>query len=136
MELDYIIQQEYKLLLKSGMFWEFFPNFSGKWEEDKEEFIQFYNHRESLKQKKIMENREFTFGEKLVGLTFNPSGDEKVQKAKELCAALADLLNESYNNPMPPKEEHRPLYELLFQKAIGDILDAQMNAVKVLTFKY
>ena len=52
MELDYIIQEEYKLLLKSGMFWEFFPNFSGKWEEDKEEYIQFYNHRESLKQKK------------------------------------------------------------------------------------
>ena len=83
-----------------------------------------------------MENREFTFGEKLVGLTFNPSGGEKVQKAEELCADLANLLNGSYNNPMPPNEEHRPLYELLFQKAIGDIIDAQMNVVKVLTFKY
>jgi hypothetical protein len=42
-----------------------------------------------------MENlpeREMTFGEKLVGLTFNPSGDAKVQRAKELCAELADLV--------------------------------------------
>ena len=38
--------------------------------------------------------RELTFGEKLVGLTFNPSGDEKVLKAKQLCAELADLMHE------------------------------------------
>jgi hypothetical protein len=77
-----------------------------------------------------MEPREMTFGEKLVGLTFNPSGDEKVQRAKELCAELADLL--TYNNP----NNERHLYKILFDKAIGDILDAQMNVVKVLTFKY
>ncbi len=79
----------------------------------------------------IMDERELTFGEKLVGLTFNPSGDEKVQRAKELCAELADLLNENAD----PNIE-RPLCRLLFDKAIGDILDAQMNVVKVLTFKY
>jgi hypothetical protein len=76
-------------------------------------------------------HREMTFGEKLVGLTFNPSGDEKVQRAKELCAELADLLNDNAD----PRTE-RPLYRLLFDKTIGDILDAQMNVVKVLTFKY
>lgn len=78
-----------------------------------------------------MESRELTFGEKLVGLTFNPSGDEKVQRAKELCAELADLLNDNAD----PREE-RPLCRLLFDKTIGDILDAQMNVVKVLTFQY
>jgi len=77
------------------------------------------------------ENRGLTFGEKLVGLTFNPSGDEKVTRAKQLCAELADLLNENAD----PNIE-RPLCRLLFDKAIGDILDAQMNVVKVLTFKY
>lgn len=81
--------------------------------------------------KEKMESRELTFGEKLVGLTFNPSGDEKVQRAKELCAELADLLNQNAD----PNSE-RPLCRLLFDKAIGDILDAQMNVVKVLTFKY
>lgn len=84
-----------------------------------------------IKIKEKMESRELTFGEKLVGLTFNPSGDEKVQRAKELCAELADLLNQNAD----PNSE-RPLCRLLFDKAIGDILDAQMNVVKVLTFKY
>lgn len=36
--------------------------------------------------------RELSFGERLVGLTFNPSNDPKVQRAKEICAELADLL--------------------------------------------
>lgn len=75
--------------------------------------------------------RELTFGEKLVGLTFNPSGDPNVQRAKELCAELADLLNQNADSYV-----ERPLCRLLFDKAIGDILDAQMNVVKVLTFKY
>jgi hypothetical protein len=30
--------------------------------------------------------------EKLVGLSFNPSGDEKVNKVKQLCAELMDVL--------------------------------------------
>ena len=67
----------------------------------------------------------------MVGLTFNPSGDKNITKVKELCAELADLLNQ---NADPSSE--RPLCKLLFDKAIGDILDAQMNIVKVLTFKY
>jgi hypothetical protein len=78
-----------------------------------------------------MEDRELTFGEKLVGLTFNPSGDINVQKAKELCAELADLLR---NNILAGEQSE--LYKLLSEKALVDILDAQMNVVKVLTFKY
>jgi hypothetical protein len=42
-----------------------------------------------------MENRGLTFGEKLVGLNFNPSSNLKVQRVKELCAELADILEES-----------------------------------------
>jgi len=78
-----------------------------------------------------MESRELTFGEKLVGLTFNPSGDAKVQRAKELCAELADLINEDYIN-----EEFTVLKNQLYNHTIGEILNAQMNAVKVLTLKY
>jgi len=77
------------------------------------------------------EEKVLSFGQKLVGLTFNPSGDEKVQRAKELCAELADLL---FQNTQP--EHPASLNQLLINKAIGDILDAQMNVVKVLTFKY
>ena len=73
---------------------------------------------------------ELSFGEKLVGLTFNPSGDPKVNRAKELCAELADLLHEDASSG-----EQSALYRLLVEKATGDILNAQMNVVKVLTLK-
>lgn len=78
------------------------------------------------------ENRELTFGEKLVGLTFNPSGDEKVQRAKEICAELADLVYEDLAN----EEVISHLKSQLYEHAIGEILNAQMNVVKVLTLKY
>jgi len=84
-----------------------------------------------------------TIGEQLVGVNFNPSQDAKVAKAKQLCAELADLMNESYHNPYEKGDEekgHAPgfrdaLYETLFQHAMGEILNAQMNVVKVLTFR-
>ena len=74
---------------------------------------------------------QLTFGEKLVGLTFNPSNDDKVAKAKMLCADLADLLNDEMQS-----RETSKLSETLFTNAIGEILNAQMNVVKVLTLKY
>lgn len=93
--------------------------------------------------KKTMAKETFTFGEKLVGLTFNPSGDEKVQRAKELCAELADLVNQDYENPYQEGDIEKgiapgyrdQLKETLFQHTIGEILNAQMNVVKLLTFR-
>ena len=38
--------------------------------------------------------RELTFGEKAVGLTFNPSNHEQVQAIKEAFAKAIDLLND------------------------------------------
>ena len=74
---------------------------------------------------------QLTFGEKLVGLTFNPSNDDKVSKAKRLCAELADLL---YNNQYNQETTH--LKSMLEKNAYCEILNAQMNVVKVLTLKY
>ena len=79
-----------------------------------------------------MDERELTFGEKLVGATFNPSGDDKVAKAKQLCAELADLLHDDFSN----KAAHSSLGATLAEHAIGEILNAQMSVVKVLTLKY
>jgi hypothetical protein len=74
-----------------------------------------------------------TFGQKLVGITFNPSNDDKVGKAKKLCADLADLLREeTYGS----NNEISELQSRLYNHAIGEILNAQMNVVKVLTLKY
>lgn len=78
--------------------------------------------------------KELSFGEKLVGLTFNPSGDDKVSKAKRLCADLANLLME---NCSPEKDEWSDYVKRMHRDhAAMSILDAQMNVVKVLTLKY
>lgn len=78
-----------------------------------------------------LDGRAMTFGEKLVGLQFNPSNDDKVGKAKVLCAALADLLHDDHKG-----DDATDLYDELYHHAIGEILNAQMNVVKVLTLKY
>jgi hypothetical protein len=75
--------------------------------------------------------REMTFGEKLVGLNFNPSNDDKVSKAKKLCADLADLLHEDQRS-----SETSELKNILLPATYAEILNAQMNVVKVLTLKY
>lgn len=72
-----------------------------------------------------------TFGEKLVGIQFNPAADDKVAKAKRLCADLADLLYNDHKG-----ESVSDLYDNLYHHAIGEILNAQMTVVKVLTLKY
>lgn len=74
---------------------------------------------------------QLTFGEKLVGLTFNPSNDDKVSRAKKLCAELMDLVNEGRGN-----REATQLESYLYPHTIGEILNAQMNVVKLLTLKY
>lgn len=76
--------------------------------------------------------RDMTFGERLVGITFNPAGDDNVAKAKRLCADLADLVEEHRNRP----QESTQLEGQLYNHAIGEILNAQMNVVKLLTLKY
>ncbi len=67
------------------------------------------------------ENRELTFGEKVVGLTFNPFGDDNVTKAKQLMAEVIDLVTEKGQG--------------FNQLAIDQLMLAQMAAVKSLTWK-
>ena len=76
-----------------------------------------------------------TYGEKLVGLQFNPSNDSDVQKAKVLCAQLADMLENNFNK-VANDTGVTTLYYDLHKHAIGELLNAQMNIVKVLTLKY
>ena len=76
--------------------------------------------------------KSMTFGEELVGITFNPSNDDKVSKAKQLCAELANLLND-HNEAKETKTQNS---QRLFSHAVGEILNAQMNVVKVLTYQF
>ena len=81
--------------------------------------------------KPTTEHQELSFGQKLVGLNFNPSNDDKVGKAKQLFADAADMIHEEYM-----AKANTPFFNDLYLHAIGEILNAQMNVVKVLTLKY
>ncbi len=77
---------------------------------------------------------EPTFGEDLVGYTFNPSGNENVQEAKRLAAALADVLHRDYEERFGKRNCNNSfIASVVYQQAIGEILNAQMNTVKLLT---
>ena len=78
------------------------------------------------------DSRQMTFGEKLVGMTFNPSGDDKVARAKRLCAELADMVEAEFDG----ESENTKMQCVLRDHTIGQILNAQMNVVKLLTLKY
>jgi len=71
---------------------------------------------------------ELTYGQKLVGLTFNPSADPRVQEVKEKCAELIDLLC----NDLFAKDN---IAYILREDAIKNIILAQMLSVKSITWE-
>lgn len=78
--------------------------------------------------------RELTFGEKAVGLTFNPGGNPKVDEIKKTCAAAIDSIYGTENNPgveVLNDEKSR-----MVQLAITRIQEGQMWAVKAATWQY
>jgi hypothetical protein len=74
-----------------------------------------------------METRNLTFGEKAVGLTFNPSGDERVQRLKVMYAAIIDELD-TMRDDLPGRNH-------LTSIAITEAQGAQMWAVKAATWR-
>lgn len=74
-----------------------------------------------------MEN-PLTVGQKAVGLQFNPSGDNKVQKLKELYAMIIDTLDEDRGNN---RDERARLASI----AITEAQTAQMWAVKAVAWE-
>ena len=77
----------------------------------------------------IREHKIIPFGHQLVGLDFNPSGDPDVTRVKELAAEMAEIMKRNY------EAERGPLKSMLFDHALGEILNAQMSVVKVITLK-
>jgi hypothetical protein len=76
-----------------------------------------------------IETTEQTFGERAVGLTFNPSGDDKVNVLKGQAAAFIDSCNDWRDKATDP--EVKRMYSL----AISDAQVAQMWGVKAATWK-
>ncbi len=78
----------------------------------------------------VKETKILSFGEILVGIEFDSTNEDKVTKVKNLMAEIANIVLEEYN-----AEGKSPIKSLLFDHAIGEIVSAQMAAVKVITFK-
>jgi hypothetical protein len=78
------------------------------------------------------EEKELTFGEKAVGLTFNPSGDERVLAIKKTYALVIDHLYDLRESEM---QLVSPEQKRLLSIAITEAQGAQMWAVKALTWK-
>lgn len=76
---------------------------------------------------------EISRGEQLVGINFNPSNNADVDTIKRACAYLIDVVEKH-------REEHgqhgtlTANRELLMNHAIGEVINAQMNVVKAITF--
>jgi len=76
-----------------------------------------------------MDERSPTFGEKAVGLSFNPSGDPNVQELKMAYAKVIDLLFDIRAATMSSEMAR------LASIAITEAQSAQMWAVKAVTWR-
>jgi hypothetical protein len=74
--------------------------------------------------------REMTYGEKAVGLTFNPGNDDAVAKCKAEFAAVIDRMHNLRNDS--DNAEVRRMASI----AITEAQTAQMWAVKAITWKF
>jgi hypothetical protein len=72
---------------------------------------------------------EQSFGEKAVGLSFNPSGNAAVDNYKRAFADLIDMLNEDRARSGDPEVKR------MCSVAITEAQTAQMWAVKAITWK-
>lgn len=71
-----------------------------------------------------------TYGQKAVGLTFNPRGDDAVARCKQTFADAIDQLD-----ALRKASGHSPEQARLASIAITEAQGAQMWAVKALTWK-
>lgn len=75
--------------------------------------------------------KELTFGQKAVGLTFNPGGNPAVDECKKKFAELIDQQNDFRNREGATNDQKRHA-----SVAITELETAQMRAVKALTCIY
>ena len=83
-----------------------------------------------------MNQQELTFGQKAVGLAFNPSGEDNVTKAKQLMAETIDLLENDHAEKTDNGNMMSSWTRNVFRTAaFNAIIAAQMALVKYLTWK-
>lgn len=79
----------------------------------------------------IKEYKVPSFGEQLMGIDSDPNLKGDILEIREVFAKVANLLEKNY------KEHNRhPLKSLLFDHAVGELVNAQMSVEKVLTIEH
>lgn len=78
----------------------------------------------------ILEQKLASFGEILIGIELSSEDNDRVAQVKKKMAEIADIMKDAYAEDM-----RSPVKSLLFDHAVGEIVNAQMSVVKVLTFK-
>ena len=72
---------------------------------------------------------DLTFGQKAVGVSFNPSGDPEIHEVKQAYADIIDKLNDLRNSTMSGEVRR------MASTSITEAQTSQMWAVKALTWK-
>ena len=78
----------------------------------------------------VIEEKIFSFGELLVDVDFNTTDETTEAKVRKMFAEIANIIKEDYNN-----NTKSPIKSLVFDHAIGEIVNAQTSVEKLLKFK-
>jgi len=101
--------------------------------EELNKILQRGSSTEDIEDMNKEKTPKLSFGEKAVGLTFNPGGMKEVNSIKKLSADLIDELN---NQRDKAKEENNEEKIAQFTLAIRSIQEGQLWGVKAATWKY
>jgi hypothetical protein len=78
----------------------------------------------------VVEQKILSFGELLIGIELASEDDDQVTKIKKMFAEITNILKDAYTDDM-----RSPIRSLAFDHAVGEIMNAQMSVVKVITLK-
>ena len=88
------------------------------------------SHKNNEEQVAFKETKIVSFGETLMEIDFDLSEDTSDYKVKKLMAETANILKEEYI-----LAGGNPVRSILFEHALGEIVNAQMSINKVITLK-
>ena len=88
------------------------------------------SHKNNEEQLAFKETKIVSFGETLMEIDFDLSEDTSEYKVKKLMAEATNVLREEY-----VLAGGNPVRSILFEHAIGQIVNAQMSINKVITLK-
>jgi hypothetical protein len=77
----------------------------------------------------MKEVKEKNFGEDLFGIDTSIENPTDAEKIKIIFAEIAERVKVNY------EEERSPVKSLLFDHAVGELINAQMAVVKLITYK-